>query len=731
MALPDLRGRRAVLLVVLGLLLALPVPSAHGQQADAPAAAADQAGLGLYFGSPGGAVTVAPLSLPESPAALAVELRFKLLARFTGACPLVTQWAPTSKESDRGRFSVTLGSSGDVCLELLGAAGKPRAVRAHATVREGTWHHLLVSWDGTEVVFALDGKRFGSETIEGFGPLAASALPLVIGASPDPKKPGKGCLPGFISDVALWSVARGVEAGTVAAPLTGSEPGLSAFFPLREPASTGAVKDRAGKSGEAQLSAALARTGWCRTPWWFESDAARPYVHLFVCDVLGAEAGPAAVRQILVGNEARGEVGVLWQDATTQEVRVTWMAPNLEEMRTIPLKGMTDGTLAAGAAGPRGELVFLMIQTAGEDNADDASLRAALYLAAPDGKPLRELPLDTSQDHLNITAYGGRWVGSMAYSKDTICFILPRRMHRSADGLQHQGGVAATCAADLSRFQILGQTSGHSFGNLLTVNARGEFIGLDLGDNYPRGVHLHRITRANLSSSVVFTYKTAHATTPGRGFPVYPEISRTGKTFYKWSNDNNTYTELGGVVEGKSCMLVAFATDRSPEGKVLDCSRIGVTDEPRDLVLMRVQKNFERGSGGPKVSDSVLVGLPPGATAETGGYFDFAGNWVEQRVTGMVWLTHYPPGEAAHAPQLMRRRDGSLLLLWEKSGPDGASLWAMGVDENAKPMSAPIRLGMDLRLVPEGVPLRLGERIFTLATDARGGGGFLCFVRDE
>ncbi len=45
-------------------------------------------------------------------------------------------------------------------------------------------------------------------------------------------------------------------------------------------------------------------------------------------------------------------------------------------------------------------------------------------------------------------------------------------------------------AKTLAVTRRLGTTSSHSKGNIMTVNAKGEFVALDLGDNYPRGVHL-------------------------------------------------------------------------------------------------------------------------------------------------------------------------------------------------------------------------------------------------
>ncbi len=37
---------------------------------------------------------------------------------------------------------------------------------------------------------------------------------------------------------------------------------------------------------------------------------------------------------------------------------------------------------------------------------------------------------------------------------------------------------------------IAAQTSGHSFGNSITLSSAGDFVGIDLGDNYPRGINM-------------------------------------------------------------------------------------------------------------------------------------------------------------------------------------------------------------------------------------------------
>ncbi len=679
---------------------------------------------GLYFGAPGGAVTVPEPPITADAPGLTVELRFKALVKLSATVPVIARGVPTAKDAERGSFCLSLGAA-DLALDLQDATGKTKTVRAHGAWKEGVWHHLVATMSGKEAVLYVDGKRVGGGKLDGFGTLPGSKLPLVIGTLPDPKGKSKVCFSGFLSDVAIWKEARGADAIATAggAPLTGNEPELAAFYPLRQRAPGATIQGLPSGAPVGEVSPALACAGWCPTPWWFEERPDRPWVHLFSYDLTATSGMGPQDRLILVANPARGEAGVLWQSEATRQVRVTWVTPSLEENRTVTLRGMEGGMLAAGTADPQGNVYYMMIEPSNGRN--DTTLATRLYMASAEG----ETSVDASAEGLNVTDYGGRWVGSMAFSKDALCMILPRRMHRSEDTLQHQGGVAATFGADLAPFQVLGQTSGHSFGNLLTVDSRGEFIGLDLGDNFPRGLNMHRIAKGSLESSVIFTYKTAHATKPGEDYPAYPEISGNGRTYYKWSNDNNTYSELGGVVEGKTCFVVVFSTDRSPEGKVLDCSRVGVENEPRDLCLLRIVKTFARG-GGPQVNDTLMAGLPKGAQAETGGYYDFTGKWVPQRVTGALWLTSHAPGEAAHAPQIARRSDGTILILWEWSGPGGRSLRATTVDESGKKLAEVDGLGAGLRLVPEGVPLRLRDRIFTLALDGAGSAR-LCFVRDE
>lgn len=82
--------------------------------------------------------------------------------------------------------------------------------------------------------------------------------------------------------------------------------------------------------------------------------------------------------------------------------------------------------------------------------------------------------------------------------------MFSKKMFKHTDGLNHQQGLAAVIdKTSLALLNNHGQTSGHSFANYIMVNSKGEFIGMDLGDNYPRGIHLHHITSNGKTGKLV------------------------------------------------------------------------------------------------------------------------------------------------------------------------------------------------------------------------------------
>lgn len=687
----------------------------------------------LYFGR-GGNVVVENPAQPAPEAALTVECWFRSSARLRKPVQLVACWSGRSKDEDPGSFYLGLPNNNRIGLGLRSAAGKEALCVGSGTWLDGLWHHAAGTWDGTTMVVYLDGEELARKDLKEFGPLQQTARPLVLGPWNAEKARKPVIFDGYLGGVLLRAEALTREEilNDLEFGLEDEGGGLLASYPLLERYPEEFASDESRKRKHGQLSPELARVGWVRARSWWDRSEEGPGLDFHgydLRDVLGRDG-----RRILVSHGDEKRVGVLWQDNRSGQISVTWIDPELRTHVSHPLQGSADSVLAAGASDEDGNLYYLLIQKAPNERSADFEVAATLYKAGPDGGALLHRALDVSKSGLNIYAFSSSVLraGNLRYSKGVLGLILPRTMHRSADGLRHQGAIAVTYAAkDLAQLRHMGQTSGHSMANYMTVSESGTFLALDLGDNYPRGVHLHEIMKSQRSSRLVFTFKTAHSTTPRNGAPVYPEISNDGKTFYKCSNDNGVYTELGGIIEGKKGYTIVFATDQSPEGLVLDNSRAfrGCPDA-RNLALVHVVHNFQGAPGGSEVSDALMVGLPRNPKVETGGYYDFGGRWKKQRVVGVTWLTQYESGEGAHAPQLLPQENGEILVLWEKSGPD-PSLRAMVIDPAGEVITPEFALPFSLHLNRQDRVLRMQGRTYLLAGDRPGGGMRLYFLVDE
>jgi hypothetical protein len=239
-------------------------------------------------------------------------------------------------------------------------------------------------------------------------------------------------------------------------------------------------------------------------------------------------------------------------------------------------------------------------------------------------------------------------------------------MHKTADGLNHQGGIAFTIdSSTLKLADSFGQTSGHSFGNFLVASRFGGFTALDLGDNYPRGLNLHRI-KGSMGSRVVYTFKTEHGaeskSPAGERYPRYETISRSGREFYQWSNDNRTYTEAGGVVETNEGYLVLFAS----ETPSLDNSLVGgMHSAPRNLGAVHVTRNFlQVADGRENIAPEIMLWKGEEGSGE---FYDFGGRKHLQKNSGVRWFTSYDSkGENASRPRIVRLGADRYFAFWEK-----------------------------------------------------------------
>ncbi len=404
-------------------------------------------------------------------------------------------------------------------------------------------------------------------------------------------------------------------------------------------------------------------------------------------------------RQYFILKSKTDKLCIVWQDKKDKSIHLSSFAKDLKYQKTITLLKSSNEKLIAATNDRTGNFYFLTIMKMSGTNPD----KAILYKVNSAGTQLNKKVLDSSKSALNIWRFSG-YMADLEFMNGKLGLIIGRTMFKSGDGLNHQGGTACIYNAnDLSVVKLIGQTSSHSFDNILSQNSDNQFLCVDLGDNYPRGIHLHKFDDKIRRSRVIYTFKTAHGTSPGytssMNYPAYPEISTSTKKYYKWSNDNNTYSELGGVIETDDGYIIIFGGEPNSEGKSIDNTKVGENNtDPQNVGFIKIRKDFENASGRGNVASDDLV-LSKGVT-EIGGFYTFGGSWSEQRNAGVVWLTKYKNKENENATHIktIKLNNGNILILWDKTGKEGyiekrISTNAMIIDKNGKITKTPFDLG--------------------------------------
>jgi hypothetical protein len=399
---------------------------------------------------------------------------------------------------------------------------------------------------------------------------------------------------------------------------------------------------------------------------------------------------------------------ILWQDDSTNKINLTTLNLGKPGQSNVVMSS-EKGSLAAATCH---EKIWYILQI----NTTDAK-EGWLMSVDSKGTRIATAALDLSKDGLNIYNYKGSESGSLVYNQGTLGLIISRTMNRSGDGLNHQGAIALTFDANtLKVLRNFGQTSGHSFDNILYPRAEGGFLGMDLGDNYPRGINMHMIN-SNMQSKVIYTFKTAHgqqAQSPaGVTYPKYTDISGD-KTFYQWSNDNSTYTELGGIVEWTNSYDVYFIGEPDPSAKAINNARaIDKLSDARDIGYVKIKKDFTT------QTEYVLSNGP----VEKGGFFTFGGRWSDQQNKGVKWLTNYEKPSVENASRLKAIRvNDEVLLFWEKwTDITYVSTYMMRVDGDGNPKGKSVDLGSHLRLNRRDEPIVVNNRVvFVMGNEMEG-----------
>lgn len=405
-------------------------------------------------------------------------------------------------------------------------------------------------------------------------------------------------------------------------------------------------------------------------------------------------------RQFFSSKNKENGLNIIWQDVKNKNIFLTVVAKDFKNSTNKKLSLDANVSLLAATNDENDNFYVMVFNKMPEDKNDFLTL----YKLSKNGGIIAKKRYSSDKKDLDIYKVGN-YAGTLVHQGGVLGFFMGRTMNKSTDGLNHQGGIGVTFDANsLEIIKNTGQTSGHSFDNFLTKNEAGDFIGIDLGDNYPRGINLHRMTRDDRSSKLVYTFKTEHGSTAngyGRIFPKYEEISTPQKSFYKWSNDNGTYSELGGVVEVNDGYLVIFAGEPDAQGKSLNSSRIDKNTDARNLGFVKIAKDFYDYKKYPY--DEKTKHIISQGNIEVGGFYTFGGTWSAQENKGVNWLTKYKNKEKENVRNIKTQilPNGNILILWSKTtdsywNPTSLESLMMVIDKNGKIITNPILLAKDI-----------------------------------
>eukprot|EP01062_Namystynia_karyoxenos_P035229 TRINITY_DN25833_c0_g1_i1.p1 TRINITY_DN25833_c0_g1~~TRINITY_DN25833_c0_g1_i1.p1 ORF type:complete len:1113 (+),score=184.01 TRINITY_DN25833_c0_g1_i1:91-3429(+) len=367
---------------------------------------------------------------------------------------------------------------------------------------------------------------------------------------------------------------------------------------------------------------------------------------------------------------ADGTEGIVWQDQSAKTVYCTRLAADMASATHTAMLSSTTWELA-GAAGHNGVVIYVMFEAgAGQTATTPVSGEITKY-DCNTGTQVKKVTLDTSKTQgMNVYDF---WAGSMVWNaaKKQVAMILGKKMTQSSDGLNHQH-----CSAEIWNTETLlhdrrySQTTSHCWTHSTSVQRNGDYLTVDLGDNYPRGISVIGWSDAAKKSKLVYTFKTKHATSQSSTCSgcnsIYTGISdstcpTSGTCYYQWSNDNRVYTETGfnGVIEtADGNLLVVFISEQDTlDG--LDSSKLGTFSSrgtPRQVGFVLVSPCTS------STCDSTV--LSPGSQKQ-GGFYTFGGSWSAQSNKGVNWLTTYPT--------TMEENASRLKVLRVSSCPDGST----------------------------------------------------------
>jgi len=381
-----------------------------------------------------------------------------------------------------------------------------------------------------------------------------------------------------------------------------------------------------------------------------------------------------------------GTEGVMWQEygnnMVGKPVYITWFSADKETSTTELITAADHNPWLCGATTiGNGNIVYM--EAADVNNWASNELMTSWSIGSYDysdawmveydpvsKKEQGRTPLDT--DALDLFDFSEQTAVLRYDSRtDKVAVVVNHLITKRSDGIHHQVGDGFIWDPSTRTWETFPQRLGsHSFQNtLITASDSAGFLGLGFYDGSPsRGIGIFGMSRDGFTAFQTgwapYQVKCMHGSSAqnpitGESFSKYEEISVDGKTFYKWSNDNQVYGEVAmpGIVETPDDDgLLIFFTGEPPS---LDSSTAEnhevVIQMPRNLGWVKVHKDLSQR----KVLSQ--------GQSETGGFYGFRGGWTAQSHSGINWLTDFKEKWLAIGkPKSVRLAPNRILLMWEQ-----------------------------------------------------------------
>ena len=153
-----------------------------------------------------------------------------------------------------GSFEIRMGDGDGGTMiggGVLTASHKKAWDHVNLKAALNTWHHVIMTYDGSKLDFYLNGMRWKDSTTDDKGPLVVQDTPLFIGQAGTGTS--KEFFNGYIKDVKIWSKA--FSPSEVYKEFGINDDMLQAYYPLTKNANDAGPRGLHGKwSGNAKYA---------------------------------------------------------------------------------------------------------------------------------------------------------------------------------------------------------------------------------------------------------------------------------------------------------------------------------------------------------------------------------------------------------------------------------------------------------------------------------------------